>query len=1059
MYHLFRSPHITKLAKELSGLLADNKPDNPLKPVEIVVPNKDTARWLSLHLAELNGITANNLYRLPSEWLWKKIREKHKELPDVLPSDPGPMTWSIYTLLGEESVLQRFPILKKWLKRQTGKTGIHRWQLSRQISSVFDQYQVYRPDMLYAWEKEGGDGTSSGWQPELWNLLNRRWKELKDNNLKYHRAELFRQVYEDQNSNRPVGNQPVYLFNTGLIPPPISRLLLQISKSAEVYHLAVSSAAPAGLQDNVEYQNETVESFSKEQQEQVDIIGEFDKANPGFVNYKKIEGEEVKTHNLGLIQQSIMKNNTIPEIKRMDRSIEIRSCHNPLRELEVLYQYLLQLFSENEDISPDDILVVTPDIHHYAPFIRAVFGTREEGLPHLPYYIAGSSPKSSGIKLAFMDLMELSGSRFRKEDVIDFMFHSAVCDRFQLSDTDLSLVRQWFDENRVVWGLDGPHRAEFQQPEEELQTWQHAIRRGWLGQLISEKPGTISNGLLLYPGISSADEKLLWAKVNSILRLLSHVRTKSLQKLDLPHWEKELKKWLDFFISDKPVYEEERHSVTSTIEQVIREAETGQAGNKIPFSLIRNSLTDKLDKNSGPLSFYTRGLLFNSMVPVRSLPFKVIALLGLNDDQFPRQPVTPEFDLMSSERKPGERDRKYEDRNLFLETVMSAKDVHYSSFVGRNQKDDEAVPPSPILDEWIHLIAGSHNLNPEDCVKNERLNGFSVESFLKGAEGSFSHKYGELVKGLLAGKNIKGLDVDIQLPEPDDLSDELISFENLLAFYRNPAGFFFKNRLDIYLKGFDDEREDEFRIDGLAGYVLFRYIFGWLLNGTEKKRIKEILLLSGYLPEGWPGERKLIEIMNIAENGIRQIRESGYTPGQVSHSLDIRLDHFSVKGLINSSSEKGMLDIHLSSESGRSMLSSWIRHLALCCEKKDKNLKTDVLYDLKKGSGKWRRFQYEPEAGDLLNELIDVYKKGMSTPLNLYIDSAYAYASNIEKGETAAMKHALFEWGGDYKIFPERANQYLEFLLGKEADADPEEIAAISERLYTPMFRNMEILS
>jgi exodeoxyribonuclease V gamma subunit len=92
MYHLYHSPHLLVIARKLSELLEKNKPADPLKPVEIIVSNRDTAQWLSLFLADQYGISANINYRLPSEWLWLRIRDRHPELPNILPSDPGPVS-------------------------------------------------------------------------------------------------------------------------------------------------------------------------------------------------------------------------------------------------------------------------------------------------------------------------------------------------------------------------------------------------------------------------------------------------------------------------------------------------------------------------------------------------------------------------------------------------------------------------------------------------------------------------------------------------------------------------------------------------------------------------------------------------------------------------------------------------------------------------------------------------------------------------------------------------------------------------------------------------------
>ncbi|MEX2574814.1 MAG: exodeoxyribonuclease V subunit gamma, partial [Balneolaceae bacterium] len=154
MYRLIQSPDIRELAGALAEQLSDHQPADPLAAAEVIVPNRDTGRWLFLYLAESSGIAANIRFQLPSEWLWERKRELVPGLPDVLPSDPGPMTWSIYSLLKNEDVLKELPELGfRLLEGGKSTNHLYLWQLSRQISSVFDQYQVYRPGMLHEWER------------------------------------------------------------------------------------------------------------------------------------------------------------------------------------------------------------------------------------------------------------------------------------------------------------------------------------------------------------------------------------------------------------------------------------------------------------------------------------------------------------------------------------------------------------------------------------------------------------------------------------------------------------------------------------------------------------------------------------------------------------------------------------------------------------------------------------------------------------------------------------------------------------------------------------------
>jgi len=155
MYKLIHSPNITPLAEAFCDSINKYLQSvDPLTSLEIIVPNRDTARWLSLFLAENQGISANVSYKLPSEWLWSRIREIRPGLPELLPCDPGPMTWGIYSLLNDTKILKSFPFLHSYITRQSNSGDFPKWQLAKQISFVFDQYQVYRPDMLLSGRKK-----------------------------------------------------------------------------------------------------------------------------------------------------------------------------------------------------------------------------------------------------------------------------------------------------------------------------------------------------------------------------------------------------------------------------------------------------------------------------------------------------------------------------------------------------------------------------------------------------------------------------------------------------------------------------------------------------------------------------------------------------------------------------------------------------------------------------------------------------------------------------------------------------------------------------------------
>ncbi len=1052
MYHLFHSPHLSKIANKLSELLDENKPSDPLEPAEIIVPNRDTAKWISLFLAKENGISANINYKLPSEWLWQKIREHHPDLPDLLPSEPGPMTWSIFQLLNDDSVLSSFPALDNWLQDQAGSRELHIWQLSSQVSSVYDQYQVYRPQMLNQWEAFR-DKDHDDWQIHLWKLLVNHWTELTGNSLKSNRAALFMELARKGIKREDSRPQPIYLFNPGLIPSHLSQLLLSTGSFRDVYHFMVISTEFSD--HDTRDSNLLNHNFGMEQKELMKPVKNYSKMNRDQVIITGLKSYPPADNNLGEVQKSIIQNTTIPVFEFDDQSIQIRSCHSPLREVEVLHQYLLDKFSGDQGLKPDDILVVTPNLDQYTPFIEAVFGVQEDGLPKIPYHIAGTSDIANRVSTAFSHLLDLIESRFKKDDMLEFFHHTAVRDHFQFTEADLVTIKYWFDENRVAWGINGAHRREYDQPAEDRQTWSQAMRRGWLGQLITDKPGTLTKDLLLYAGISSSEEKDLWAKVHFILTILSDIRANVKTKFTPEEWSAELESWIKQLFSFTPEYEVEINQLLSRTQQMIRDMKTGGLKSRISFKIFKNGLIKNAGQHSGGSISFTQGMTFSSMVPSRSLPFRLIAILGLNDDQFPRKQISPEFDLMASGHQAGERDRKNEDRNLFLESILAAGEIHYSSYIGRNQKDDEILPPSPVLDEWIQLLAGCYQAKDEQIIQAQTLNGFSVNLFIKGNEKSFSESYHHIVRQLYNSIDLKGILIDKSIELSPETDYRFIGIDDLEKFYRNPAGTFFNKRMNIYLKNFEEDTE-EFELDGLETHILFRHVFDWRLQGMERKEITKLLLSSGYLPEGWPGRKRVTGSIELVDKTLKNLKENGFRPKLVNHQVNIEPGKFTIKGEISSYSESGLLDIYLSGESGKKMLRSWFRHLIMCVMRKDPDFKSSILFGIKKGNLEWKQFSIIPNAEELLIQLIGFYIEGMQKPKNLFINSSYQYALYAEDDKYKAENRAKNEWGGDFKMFPENSDKYLELILGKNAEADMEEISSIAEVIFKPMLESAE---
>src|SRR5690625_4071252 len=144
--------------------------------------------------------------------------------------------------------------------------------------------------------------------------------------------------------------------------------------------------------------------------------------------------------------------------------------------------------------------------------------------------------------------------------------------------------------------------------------------------------------------------------------------------------------------------------ILSTLTHLEEAGRLGGSRTPISYDQFRTEVAEALKEHHAAGAQFTRGVVFSSMVPVRGIPFRIIALLGLNDHSFPRKSRTPDFDLMVQDPRPGERNRKEEDRNLFVQSILSASEVYYSSYIGQSEVDNEEIPPSAILRQWAEYV-------------------------------------------------------------------------------------------------------------------------------------------------------------------------------------------------------------------------------------------------------------------------------------------------------------------------------------------------------------------
>lgn len=1045
MIHLTKSHNLKILSGALAEKLTEEAPGDPFISQKIIVPNLDTARWFKLFAAEKSGIAANLECMLPAEWLWRQIRKIYPDLPDLLPSDLQPMKWSLFQLLSDADVREKFDVLNRYVQNQPAERREQAlFQLAGQIASVFDEYLVYRPEMILQWQNGRSGKGDEKWQSELWRLLNNSWK-TSGNDAWKNRAELFDEVLTSLSNQELETDDSLFVLNPGLLPMPIVKMLKIIGMQSDLFIYQIEPSKEA-----IKNGNELIQVFGRESESVHEVISSL--APDETVNlHSEISGNRP----LHQIQSDILNGNSIREISETEgeiQGIEIRSCHSPLREIEVLHQFLLEKFEEDETLHPDDILVATPDLETYRPYIKAVFDQAENNLPQIPYN-AGYSARHSdvGVERALLRLLDLVDSRFECSRVMDLFMMKPVYQSFGVSETDCHKLKRWIGENHVVWGLDANHRKEFDQPPEQLQTWSSAIRRGWFGNLLGGEEGDIANDVLLYQSIRTTNEQQIWAAFSNYLHQLDKMRNVIKQKKSCPDWADWLTRRVESLFDDISLGSVEGQNIKRTIGKIHEQADAAEVENEIPFSLFRNELTSMLEHHQASGALFTNGVTFSSMVPVRSIPFKIIALIGLNQNNFPRKQVTPDFDLMAQNPLPGERNRKNEDRNLFLESIMAASEIHYCSYIGQSPVDNEEIPPSTIVSEWADMLSKATGTDTTDIIQKEALSGFSPTNFE--SKKSYSELYFQTAKNVLHDEDASsGLKLDQAIPV--DESEEPIQVEDLIRFIGNPIRWFLQKRFEVSLRDPGQEKK-EFDLDGLELHILFQRVFGWVINEIPDHQIQKYLVESGSVPVGWAGQRKILDIKTNVKRAISEIRNFGITPGVSIKEISLQLKYADIEGSLISYSNEQFVDVSPSGFSGTTAIRSWVQHLFAQASHTFSKKNSILFSDLKKGEPQIRVFKPVEDPETILKDLIDLYQQGQTEPQQFFPKTLFTFEDRERSNRSDAYKKAATTFEGGWHR-GEREDRFIQMMLGTEASFQNNFIQKRYRQIIARMMDHME---
>ncbi|MGF1684506.1 exodeoxyribonuclease V subunit gamma [Photobacterium minamisatsumaniensis] len=1112
MFTVYHSNQLDLLKSLLVELIRLDPLENPFEQEQILVQSPGMSQWLKLELAKAQGIAANLEFPLPATFIWNMFTKVLSDVPERSAFNKEAMTWKLLQVLPSMLDKPEFEPLANYLREDEHQ--VKSYQLSEKIADIFDQYLVYRPEWIQTWEADQIDPelvTDHPWQPLLWQALYDHTLSLGQS--PYHRANLYDNFIETlegylhSGSPLPKGlPKRLFVFGISALPPRYLDALAALGKHIDVHlmftnpcrhywgevrdrkYLArlaakqrqqlqwcadhsergeVISPLKGELEDNViddthegAVGNTLLASLGKLGRDNLYLLSEMETQDvEAFVD---IESDSL----LHALQADILNledrvNDEITDdsfhklpLRAGDHSLTIHACHSPMREVEVLHDNMLTMLAENPELSPRDIVVMVADINSYSPYIQAVFGNAS-GNRYIPFSISDrSADQENPVLLAFLRLLSLPESRCQASELLELLEVPAVMAKFGFDSQRFERVKQWIEEVGIRWGLDDDTAGEFQLPKQQQNTWLFGLQRMLLGYAMPQSSG-LFQGVLAYDEVQGLDAELA-GQLGLFIETLMRYRQQLATEQPIAVWISCLNQLLDDCFAVDIDGEMVLRMIRDKVHQLEQQLADAGYNSAITPAVMRDYLNDKLSGERVSQRFLAGQVNFCTLMPMRSIPFKGVCLLGMNDGVYPRSIPAEGFDLMAGKAKYGDRSRRDDDRYLFLEALQSAQDILYISYVGRSIQDNSEKMPSVLVSELLEYCQQGYCLEGDEAKPVDvsaanlakaithfhALVPFSPDAFL-GDRPSYAAEW-------LPAANRKSMVINEFQATPlapeavDSTAGDVLELAELARFWRLPVQYFFNRRLKVYFDASQGAVEDDepFALDGLSRFQLRQELLTTFLDSHAQgitdldaafSQFSQYQQAAGGLPLAQFGELELMDERTQIEALAQTITDLMVAPlpdVEVDIVLALGERELRLQGWLKHVTQQGLVRYRPGKVRAQDILQGWLDHLCLALSAKSANtylVGVDGVFFFEPVSAEYALTQ--------LIILVEAYYLGLTLPLPYFprtvlsgmqscLDKQGNWCDDVDTLDKAKGKMAE-AFNGGYMFEGEGKNAYI----------------------------------
>ncbi|MBO4648541.1 MAG: exodeoxyribonuclease V subunit gamma [Lentisphaeria bacterium] len=1058
-FHLIVSNSPRELAGHFrQNVYLDRRPDDWFARETVVVQSQGMSVWLNQQLAD--PVAAN----LETPFLNSFV---DSVLDSVCPADGPLMTeewmfWKIFRLLLSGGT--EFPELARYTNGED-KT-MKACQLAEKLANLFDQYQIYHRDLLEAWRESQKDVC---WQARLFRRISEGATGRDQRFVRFFRKDLT----PEELRKLP---RRVTLFGISAMAPVYFDFFRRLARFSEVWFYYLNPCQEYWA-ENSPLRKSAGKAWRRMCADEIPdeplgnpLLASLDRQGQDFFRYlMSIEDEAPDDSRsvfapveeetlfedriagsaepgvlqilqndilLNLIRKPVREGDAAPPDPGVaeplpmpesgpDDSVTIHACYSDLRQVEALYDQLLRLI-EREGIQPRDILVMAPDIGRFEPYIQAVFGGGESRLQNQFSISDRSLRQQNRCADTLFRALELIRGKFEVTAVFDLFENPELGNRWDISGADLDDLRSWVIRLGVHWGVNAAdHQTHCGVAFDEF-SWEPALDRLLMGYAVAENDMEQLDDPIVPFDAAEGKEAVKIGNFTGFLLKLFELREKLLAPHTLSEWTPLLNELLELLFSQQSGNYREIAALRNTFDR-FQEVEAEQ-GMTEPLDLrLAGYLLEKLLVPTGISEPFLRGkITFCSLMPMRSIPMPVIAILGLEEANFPRRDLQLGFNLIPPVRQRAalERSRNREDRCIFLEALLAAKKRLLLFYNGMNSKTGKDMPPAVPLAELHDALQAVFRPGKESekvpvpFVTRHCLQAFDRRYF-QGETRLFSYSEDNYRAAGAFAEFLESENVRDQLP-PDDGAKILKGYPSRIAnwpegqepetlhkvsplqlekFFQNTSRFFLETAAGIRKNYEEPALEDSEAIvpDHLQRHQLRSAMLKGVRQGISAERQYLLLRKTNQLQPGAAGvtmfDDELAKLQAIPEDWLSQYSDCE------NQDVSLTVDGIQIAGTVpvNRESRDPYVICLSASSVGKNLISLWLRHLILCAA------------GLNVTSHFWNQKNCQhldpiaPEAAEAeLKTLLGFFREGHRSPLPFFPKASYAFSPKPSKAKTPA---------------------------------------------------------